>query len=155
MIQILLIFVPADPFVNDNMMTSSNRNIFRVTGPLCGEFTGPGEFPAQGQWRGTLMFSFTCVRINDWVKNRAAGDLIRHRGHYDVNVMGWWLCCLPIRTLLWRHNGLDGVSNHQPHDCFRGFCSTNAIHINATDLFLLIQFVEGKGHGWLMKSHSL
>ena len=22
-------------------------NIFRVTGPLCGEFTGPGEFPAQ------------------------------------------------------------------------------------------------------------
>ena len=30
-----------------NMMTSSNGTIFRVTGPLCGEFTGPGEFPAQ------------------------------------------------------------------------------------------------------------
>ena len=30
-----------------NMMTSSNENIFRVTGPLCGEFTGPGEFPTQ------------------------------------------------------------------------------------------------------------
>ena len=30
-----------------DMMTSSNGNIFRVTGPLCGEFTGPGEFPAQ------------------------------------------------------------------------------------------------------------
>ena len=29
------------------MMTSSNGNIFRVTGPMCGEFTGPGEFPAQ------------------------------------------------------------------------------------------------------------
>ena len=29
------------------MMTSSNGNIFRVTGPLCGEFTGPGEFPSQ------------------------------------------------------------------------------------------------------------
>ena len=28
-------------------MTSSNGNIFRVTGHLCGEFTGPGEFPAQ------------------------------------------------------------------------------------------------------------
>ena len=28
-------------------MTSSNGNIFRATGPLCGEFTGPGEFPAQ------------------------------------------------------------------------------------------------------------
>ena len=29
------------------MMTSSNGNIFRVTGPLCGEFTGTGEFPTQ------------------------------------------------------------------------------------------------------------
>ena len=30
-----------------SMMTSSNGTIFRVTGPLCGEFTGPGEFPTQ------------------------------------------------------------------------------------------------------------
>ena len=29
------------------MMTSSNGNIFRLTGRLCGEFTGPGEFSAQ------------------------------------------------------------------------------------------------------------
>ena len=29
------------------IMTSSNGNIFRVTAPLCGEFTGPGEFPTQ------------------------------------------------------------------------------------------------------------
>ena len=28
-------------------MTSWNGNIFRVTGPLCGEFASPGEFPAQ------------------------------------------------------------------------------------------------------------
>ena len=27
------------------MMTSSNRNIFRVTGYLCGKFTGPREIP--------------------------------------------------------------------------------------------------------------
>ena len=27
------------------MMTSSNGNIFRVTGPLCGEFTGPRWIP--------------------------------------------------------------------------------------------------------------
>ena len=32
---------------NRSMMTSWNGNIFRVTGPLCGEFTGPGEFPTQ------------------------------------------------------------------------------------------------------------
>ena len=33
--------------IHSYMMTSSNGNIFRVTGPLCGEFTGPGEFPTQ------------------------------------------------------------------------------------------------------------
>ena len=30
-----------------SMMTSSNGSIFRVNGPLCGEFTGSGEFPTQ------------------------------------------------------------------------------------------------------------
>ena len=33
--------------INFHMMTSSNGKIFRVTGPLCGEFTGPDEFPTQ------------------------------------------------------------------------------------------------------------
>ena len=35
------------------------------------------------QWRGVLMFSLIC----GWVNNREAGDLIRHRAHYDVIVM--------------------------------------------------------------------
>ena len=63
-------------------MTSSNGNIFRVTGPLCGKFTGPSEFPA---W--ALMFSLIYARINDWVNNREAGDLRRYLGHYNVSVM--------------------------------------------------------------------
>ena len=33
------------------------------------------------------MFYLICVWINGWVNNREAGDLRRHRGHYDVNVM--------------------------------------------------------------------
>ena len=33
------------------------------------------------------MFSLICVRINCWINNRKAGDLRRHRGHYDVSVM--------------------------------------------------------------------
>ena len=32
----------------ENLMTSSNGNIFRVTGPLCGEFTGHRWIPSQG-----------------------------------------------------------------------------------------------------------
>ena len=71
------------------MMTSSNGNIFRVTGPLCGESPVPVNFPHKGQWRGALMFSLISAWINGWVNNGEAGDLRRHRGHYDVNVM--WL----------------------------------------------------------------
>ena len=41
----------------------------------------------KGHWRGALMFSLICAWINDWVNNREAGDLRRHRGHNDVNVM--------------------------------------------------------------------
>ena len=71
------------------MMTSSNGNIFRVTGHLCGEFTGPRWIPRTKANRGTLMFSLICVWINGWVNNRDAGDLRRYRGHYDVTEM-WY-----------------------------------------------------------------
>ena len=43
--------------------------------------------PHKGQRRGTLMFSLSCTWINDWVNNRVAGDLRRHRAHCDVIVM--------------------------------------------------------------------
>ena len=42
------------PFLAHLMMTSSNGNIFRVTGPLSGEFTGhwwiPGNSPVTGEF---------------------------------------------------------------------------------------------------------
>ena len=47
----------------------------------------PVNSPHKGQWRGALMFSLIYVWINAWVNNREAGDLRRHRGHYDVIVM--------------------------------------------------------------------
>ena len=45
--------------------------------------------PHKGQWRGALMFSLICTWINRWVNNREAGDLRRHRAHYDVIVIKW------------------------------------------------------------------
>ena len=41
----------------------------------------------KGQWRGALMFSLICTRINGWVNNGEAADLRRHRAHYDGIVM--------------------------------------------------------------------
>ena len=40
--------------------------------------------PHKSQWRGALMFSLICAWMNGWVNNREAGDLRRHRAHYDV-----------------------------------------------------------------------
>ena len=49
----------------------------------------PVNSPHKGQWFcGSLMFYLICVWINSWVNNREAGDLRRHRAHYDVTVMG-------------------------------------------------------------------
>ena len=45
------------------------------------------NFSHKGQWRGTLMFTLICARINGWVNNCEAGDLRRHRVHCDVIVM--------------------------------------------------------------------
>ena len=72
-----------------SMMTSSNGNIFHVTGHLSGEFNRHRWIPRphKGQWRGALMFSLICARINGWVNNREAGDLRRHRAHCDVTIM--------------------------------------------------------------------
>ena len=68
-------------------MTSSNGSIFRVTGLLCGEFTGHRWIPHKGQWRGALMFPLICAWINGWVNNGEAGGLRRHRAHYDITVI--------------------------------------------------------------------
>ena len=50
----------------------------------------PVNFPHKGLWRGALMFSLICTWVNGWVNNRGAGDLRRHRAHYDVTVMLEW-----------------------------------------------------------------
>ena len=56
---------------------------------LCaGNSPVPGEFPTHKvQWRGALMFSLISAWINGWVNTRGAGDLRRHRTHYDVTVI--------------------------------------------------------------------
>ena len=73
------------------MMTSSNGNTFRRYWPFVrGIHRSPVNSPHKGQWRGAFMFSLICACINDWVNNLKAGDLRRHRAHYDVTVMISW-----------------------------------------------------------------
>ena len=70
-------------------MTSSNGSIFRVTGPLCGEFPDTGEFPSQRPL--TRSFDVFCdLRLNKRLSKRS---------------WGWWFG-KPSRTLWRRYNEL-------------------------------------------------
>ena len=70
------------------MMALSTRNIFRVIRPVCGAFTGHRWISCSKASDVELsMFSLICIWTNRWVNYRDAGDLRRHRAHYDVTVM--------------------------------------------------------------------
>ena len=106
-----------------HMMMSSNGNIFRVTGHLCGDFTGSRWIPHTKASDAELW----CF-LNDWVNNREAGDLRRYRAHYDVIVMFLFLAIVvrnPTRRLQrnWR---VDEPPTSLVHSLSNG---CNAIYI--------------------------
>ena len=71
-----------------NMMTSSNGNIFRVSGPLCGDFIDHRWIPLTKASDVELWcFLSSAPWINGWINIREASDLIRHHAHYDGIVM--------------------------------------------------------------------
>ena len=85
---------------NITMMTSSNWNIFRVTGPLWRESLSPVDSPHKGQWCGALMLSLICTWTNVWVNNLDNGDLRRDRAHYGARQCNDLLYRYPW----WRHD---------------------------------------------------
>ena len=67
-------------------MTSSNGNIFRVTGPLWGELTGHRWIPlTTASYAELWCFLLISARINGWENN--CGDLKHNPAHYEANVM--------------------------------------------------------------------
>ena len=109
------------------MMTSSNRNIFRVT----------GEFPAQRPVTRSFDVFFD-LRLSKRLSKQCkivsylgdAGDLRRHRTHYDVILLinGWELLGLPVFAV---------VESSNIKMCYSGVCC-------ATDFkhTLKIAFIE-------------
>ena len=94
------------------MVTSSNGNIFRVTGHLCAElwfffYLHPNKRLSK-QWRG-------------WWFDRPSCPLWRHRNGtsmvYTVSCSLWCHAHVIWTTLQWRHNDHNDVSNHQPRGC--------------------------------------
>ena len=126
------------------MMTSSNGNIFRVTGPLCGEFTGDRWIPRTKASDAELWCLF------DLRHNKVLSKPSKRRWFETPSCSSWCHCndlrirvflklvyndmllwnlvltlpliiqcitrCLAM-ALQWRHNEHGGVSNHGHLDC--------------------------------------
>ena len=83
---------------NHVMMASSNGNIFRVTGPLRGKFTG--EFPSQ--WPVTRSFGvFFDLRLNKRLGKQSWG------WWFETPSCSFWhhcnviACTVPLHVILW------------------------------------------------------
>ena len=107
------------------MMTSSNENIFRVTGPLCGEFTGPGEFPTQRPVTRSFDVFFD-LRLNkrlskqpwSWWFETPAWSLWRHRNASHIKIPSYQYrdnkIPLPGKTVFVSRPGPSGLSGPYP-----------------------------------------
>ena len=132
-------------------MTSSNGNIFRVTGHLCGKFTGHrwiSHTKASDAELWCLLWSAP------WVNNREAGDLRRYLVHYDVIVMvhicRWditWQKELHISFHIMIYDRIKGVIiiRHESFhpSCFQGHiclcrCQSSITHLNISAICFVI-----------------
>ena len=92
----------------------------------------PVNSPHKGQWRGALVSSFICAWRNVGINNRYAGDLRRHRAHYDVTIMSNF-----FRVCVW--NSLhrtkprdNGITTMTYYECYR-----NKHHMTSSTHFIL------------------
>ena len=97
------------------MMTSSYGNIFRVTGPLCGEFTGD-----RWQWPVTRSFDVLFdLRLNKRLSKQSGGWWFETSSHplwrhcngagikQTIEVRGWLTRCFFVIPGLSSHNNLE------------------------------------------------
>ena len=113
------------------MMTSSNGNIFRVTGPLCGEFTGHRRIPSQRPV--TRIFDvFFHLPLNKWLSKHPrrrwfqtqSGSIWRHCNvmvdnlpvHYNDVIMSTIAYQITSLTIVYLtvYSGADQRTNKAP-----------------------------------------
>ena len=103
------------------MITSSNGNIFPVTGPLCGEYTG--EFPSQRPVMRSFDIFFD-LRMNKRLSKQSWGwwfdmpscSLWRHCNEkYNFSALAIWfrLFCIKPSRVLWMLRRLKPPTTHK------------------------------------------
>ena len=88
--------------IRDKTMMTSSKEAFAALLALCeGNQLATGGSPHKGQWRWILMFSLKCAWTNGWVNSRDAGDLRRHRAHYDAfDFIGCDLILASVKSII-------------------------------------------------------
>ena len=85
----------------------------------------PVNSPHKGQWRGALMFPLICACINGWVNNRKAGDLRRHRAHYDAIEMTYSDLLLILYVLNFHRKYIDVFTIYTIPPCWHDTSSSD------------------------------
>ena len=85
------------------------------------------------------MFYLICASINGWVNNRKAGDLRRHRAHYDVIVMIW--------------RGKDAMSLPKPNVCRQSFRCIQSVSAKHASSNLGIMMTSSNGNIFRVTGH--
>ena len=88
----------------------------------------PVNSPHKGHCRGALKFAFICICTKGWASNLDAGNLRRHRVHYDVAVMNYGTKVLLTKCSgnkfslngLEMYDDLKTISLDSTFNCFRG-----------------------------------
>ena len=106
----------------------------------------PVNYPHKGQWRGALIFSFIFAWTNGCANNRDAGDLRRHRAHYDVVVMLFHYHCIRKTWLvLWKE---------PVYSTRHIICDTSALTQNSYYIYVIWYF-NSEAFPWEYKTHEV
>ena len=131
------------------MMTSSDGNIFRVTGHLCGEWTGHRWNP-RTQWPVTRSFDiFYDLRlINNWVNYREASDL--RSVHMETTEHLTWLILFQTARQTeehfheWKLEWELNFAADDSHDPWRWACMRRKAYNDDNMCILCTVYIEGQ-----------
>ena len=101
---------PSHAFFHDDVIKW--RHFPRYWSIVRGMHRTPVYSPHKGQWSRALLFSLICAWINGGVNNRKAGDLRRHRAHYDVILMPHVTLNWYIFVQIWKCDKCNQYRNH-------------------------------------------
>ena len=178
-----IIYLWYQPFVWDHDDVIKWKHFPRYWPFVRGIHRSPVNSAHKGQLRGASIFSLICAWINNWVNNGEAGDLRRHRSHYDVIVMmiinvnrplrtathqqEWWqMTCVP--SIQWRFSKIGGCNTWKTSEdnrklksreisLFRRWISIIKSFWNyaLSTMMILSCFVQNSKANWQLSNHLL